>query len=165
MLPHGNGDLEGVREEPHLPEKERCLFDCQTGRYNSHAMLQLRTTATPDFGGLLDLLGMNLREEFGDSEGESEQDGVLSINVQGAEYSDGIARCSNEPFSQINSVTVRKHPFAGAEEDSLLGLLSHTATTWVLSCLRTHHKHRIQVVIASEWGDRQKLSFVLETET
>ena len=24
MLPHGNGDLEGVREEPHLPEKERC---------------------------------------------------------------------------------------------------------------------------------------------
>lgn len=128
-------------------------------------MLQLRTTATPDFEGFLALLGTNLREEFGDSEGEPEKEVVLSIHVQGAEYSDEIARYSNELFPQIISVTVRKHPFAGADEDSLLCLLSHTATTWVLSCLRTHYRHRIQIVIASEWGDRQKLSIVLETES
>jgi hypothetical protein len=129
------------------------------------SMLQLRTAATPDFDGFFDLLGMNLREAFGDFDGEYQKDGVLTIHVQGAAYSGEIARDSSEPFPQAISVTVHKHPFAGAEEDSLLGLLSHTATTWVLSCLRTDHRHRIQIVIASKCGDRQTLSSVLETES
>jgi len=128
-------------------------------------MLQLQTSATPDFDGFLELLGMNLREEFGDFDGEPDKDGVLSIRVQGAEYSGGIARDSNEPFPQVISVTIRRHPFSGAEEDSLLGLLSHAVTTWVLSCLRTHRRHRIQIAIVSECGDRQRLSILLETES
>ena len=128
-------------------------------------MLQLRTAATPNFEGFIDLLTMNLHEEYGEYEGEPDAEGVLSIHIQGAEYSDDIARHEDEPFPQMISVTIRKHPFAGADEDSLLGLLSDTLTRWVLSCLRTHQKHRIQLLIASEWGDRQKLSIVLETES
>jgi hypothetical protein len=127
-------------------------------------MLQLRSSASPNFEGFLGQLGMNLRGEFGEYDGEPHEDGIVTVHVMGTEYSAEIARETNEPFPQRICITVRKHPFSGAEEDSFLGLVAHTATTWVLSSLRRYCRHRIEIKICSEWGDRQKLSMILETE-